>query len=286
MKRRLVYRDGGSDKFWEVECVGASYRVTFGRTGTAGQTQTKTFASEREALAAAEKVTAEKLRKGYVDDTSGSASPGAPAPQAASPAPEKPSPSMVHAKDLTIGRDERETFSGDPFVNGWIDVQGSLTCDGDLSCLGITLHPGAELRCRRLIANVLDFDNASGATKLYADGIEARVVRLLQVVASLGIGQPLAGLPAEGKVEADYIQHNAGDLSPSWDYEKGTSSSADQWTRPMPRRTVSGAAEVEVGPHTSVRRSTLRRSRSLNVRGAPLTGSRTVSPVRNCESVD
>lgn len=91
-------------------------------------------------------------------------------------------------------------------------------------CLGITLHPGAELRCRRLSANVIDFDNGSGATKLYADGIQARVVRLLQVVASLGIGQPLAGLVAEGKVEADYIQHNAGDLNPSWDYEKGSRS--------------------------------------------------------------
>jgi predicted DNA-binding WGR domain protein len=57
---------GGYKKFWTVEVVGCHYLVTFGRIGTDGQTQVKTFNRENEAQFAARKMANEKCRKGYV----------------------------------------------------------------------------------------------------------------------------------------------------------------------------------------------------------------------------
>ena len=41
--------------------------MRFGRIGTAGQSQTKTFADEAKAKREAENLIAEKLKKGYVE---------------------------------------------------------------------------------------------------------------------------------------------------------------------------------------------------------------------------
>ena len=54
-------------KFWEISLSGNSFTVRFGRIGTAGQSQTKTFADEARAKREAENLVAEKLKKGYVE---------------------------------------------------------------------------------------------------------------------------------------------------------------------------------------------------------------------------
>ncbi|MBI2932052.1 MAG: WGR domain-containing protein [Planctomycetes bacterium] len=46
-----------------------SFTVRFGKIGTKGQMQTKSFASPGDARAAADKLIAEKLRKGYREVT-------------------------------------------------------------------------------------------------------------------------------------------------------------------------------------------------------------------------
>jgi predicted DNA-binding WGR domain protein len=56
---------GSSQKFWEISQSGASFTVRFGRLGTAGQSQTKTFADEARAKREAVHLIAEKLKKGY-----------------------------------------------------------------------------------------------------------------------------------------------------------------------------------------------------------------------------
>lgn len=66
-RRELIFQDGSSNKFWNVELSGRSYTVTFGRIGTAGQVQTKEFDSDDAARKACDKLIAEKLKKGYVD---------------------------------------------------------------------------------------------------------------------------------------------------------------------------------------------------------------------------
>lgn len=68
MKKHLQYIDGTSDKFWQIETTGNSYTVVYGRNGTSGQTQTKSFETEADCLKAAEKQVIEKTKKGYSED--------------------------------------------------------------------------------------------------------------------------------------------------------------------------------------------------------------------------
>jgi predicted DNA-binding WGR domain protein len=66
-RREFHFQDGKSQKFWAVEVVGPRCTVQFGRLGTAGQTQTKDYASDAAAQQAADKLIAEKTKKGYVE---------------------------------------------------------------------------------------------------------------------------------------------------------------------------------------------------------------------------
>jgi DNA ligase-1 len=63
--RRFEYSEGNSHKFWEIEVHGAEVTVRFGRIGTAGQVQIKSFTNAEEAAKHVEKVVREKCGKGY-----------------------------------------------------------------------------------------------------------------------------------------------------------------------------------------------------------------------------
>ncbi|MCB1633733.1 MAG: STM4015 family protein [Xanthomonadales bacterium] len=67
IERKLIYMDAKSSKFWNIRQEGDSHTVTYGRTGSAGQTSAKSFASEALAVKDAEKLIREKLGKGYVE---------------------------------------------------------------------------------------------------------------------------------------------------------------------------------------------------------------------------
>ncbi|MGE3804078.1 MAG: WGR domain-containing protein [Gemmataceae bacterium] len=71
--RTFEFNDGRSKKFWNIELSGRKFTVTYGRIGTAGQTQSKTFADDAKARAAHDKLIAEKVGKGYVEKTAGKA---------------------------------------------------------------------------------------------------------------------------------------------------------------------------------------------------------------------
>src|SRR5262249_45835176 len=64
-RREFHYQEGNSQKFWAIDVAGSRFTVQFGRLGTAGQTQTKEFGSDQEAQKAADKLIAEKTKKGY-----------------------------------------------------------------------------------------------------------------------------------------------------------------------------------------------------------------------------
>jgi DNA ligase-1 len=66
-KRRFEFVGGNSDKFWEVAVHGNEVVVHFGRNGTSGQTETKTFADATTAAKHADQKIAEKIKKGYVE---------------------------------------------------------------------------------------------------------------------------------------------------------------------------------------------------------------------------
>ncbi len=65
--RRFEFVSGSSKKFWEISVSGSSFTVQFGRIGTMGQSQTKTFADKAKAEREAENLIAEKVKKGYVE---------------------------------------------------------------------------------------------------------------------------------------------------------------------------------------------------------------------------
>ncbi|MGE3808067.1 MAG: DUF4303 domain-containing protein [Gemmataceae bacterium] len=67
--RRFEYTDEKSNKFWEISMVGTDVTVRFGRIGTNGQTQTKSFADVAKAEKHAAKLIEEKTGKGYQEVT-------------------------------------------------------------------------------------------------------------------------------------------------------------------------------------------------------------------------
>jgi uncharacterized protein (TIGR02996 family) len=62
---RYELSDGSSNKFWEITLDGKSFKTTFGKIGSTGQTQLKQFSSDADAKKAYEKLIAEKTKKGY-----------------------------------------------------------------------------------------------------------------------------------------------------------------------------------------------------------------------------
>lgn len=123
-RRELVFQDGKSNKFWNIELDGSQYVVRFGRVGTAGQQQVKEFADDEKARQAFDKLVAEKLKKGYIEAGASSGAdvqappaakkkPAAAKQEAAAPAPEahaESAPASVEATptgavDLRIVRE-------------------------------------------------------------------------------------------------------------------------------------------------------------------------------------
>ena len=67
MRRCFELIGGQHQKFWVCEIVGTHYLATFGRIGTNGQTQVKTFKTASEATRKALAMIDEKTGKGYVE---------------------------------------------------------------------------------------------------------------------------------------------------------------------------------------------------------------------------
>ncbi|HVU55105.1 MAG TPA: AAA domain-containing protein [Puia sp.] len=63
--RRLHHKENGSDKFWEAATDSNKLIVRWGRSGTKGQIQLKSFPDEEAAKKEMEKLIREKLNKGY-----------------------------------------------------------------------------------------------------------------------------------------------------------------------------------------------------------------------------
>ena len=59
------YYEFGTQKFWEITQEGSTVSVRFGKLGVQGQTTVKEFDTEAEAVKHADKMIAEKTKKGY-----------------------------------------------------------------------------------------------------------------------------------------------------------------------------------------------------------------------------
>ena len=72
--RRFECRDGASSKFWEIALSGKSFTIRFGKIGTDGQSQVKSFPNDGAAKKEHDKLVAEKTKKGYVEQSASTAS--------------------------------------------------------------------------------------------------------------------------------------------------------------------------------------------------------------------
>jgi DNA ligase-1 len=63
--RRFEFTEGSSSKFWEISVAGVEITVRYGRTGTQGQSNVKTFPTQEAAAKQVAKQCAEKVGKGY-----------------------------------------------------------------------------------------------------------------------------------------------------------------------------------------------------------------------------
>ncbi|WP_426751224.1 WGR domain-containing protein [Myxococcus sp. Y35] len=63
---RYEFKEGSSNKFWEITLSGNTFTTRWGRIGTDGQEKTQTFASPAEAEKEHDKLVREKEKKGYV----------------------------------------------------------------------------------------------------------------------------------------------------------------------------------------------------------------------------
>lgn len=61
----LIFNDGKSHKFWQIVLSGTDLKITWGKIGTDGRTQVKSFDSQFDAKSAMDKLINEKLKKGY-----------------------------------------------------------------------------------------------------------------------------------------------------------------------------------------------------------------------------
>ena len=75
MKRRFIYQDAKSDKFWDIDFEGTTQTVIYGKTGTAGREAVKEFATPEECTKESEKLILQKLKKGYTELKEGEAAP-------------------------------------------------------------------------------------------------------------------------------------------------------------------------------------------------------------------
>lgn len=78
--RRFELVEGKSSKFWEIELSGDSFEVRWGRIGTSGQSQTKSFPTSAKAQTEHDKLVAEKVKKGYAEVAGGATTPAVSAP--------------------------------------------------------------------------------------------------------------------------------------------------------------------------------------------------------------
>ncbi|EFC7366362.1 WGR domain-containing protein, partial [Escherichia coli] len=68
--RHFIYQDEKSHKFWAVEQQDNELHISWGKIGTHGQSQIKSFADAAAAAKAELKLIAEKTKKGYVENAS------------------------------------------------------------------------------------------------------------------------------------------------------------------------------------------------------------------------
>ena len=64
-KKKLIYKDAKSHKFWQIEAKGSAINILYGKVGTNGQTSVKKAKSPEATKVEVEKLIKSKMKKGY-----------------------------------------------------------------------------------------------------------------------------------------------------------------------------------------------------------------------------
>jgi predicted DNA-binding WGR domain protein len=96
--KTFIYHDEKSHKFWAIDQQGNELHLRWGKVGTNGQSQIKTFADTAAASKAGQKLINEKTRKGYVEE--GEATPPSAVSLPAEPASPPAAPQTEYASTL------------------------------------------------------------------------------------------------------------------------------------------------------------------------------------------
>ncbi len=84
---RYEFKEGSSNKFWEISLEGTSFSTKYGKIGTDGQETIKEWDDEDKAKKEYDKLIAEKTKKGYKLVSGGGSAAAAPAPAKAAKKP-------------------------------------------------------------------------------------------------------------------------------------------------------------------------------------------------------
>lgn len=124
--KRFEFTQGASRKFWEVGVTGRDLQVSWGRIGSDGKQQVKTFATAAVARAKADALVRSKIQKGYAEVKAGARR--RPAPVRASAAVTGPMTEAVFWK-LIASFDWKRTGNDDAVLRPAVTALARMTVD-------------------------------------------------------------------------------------------------------------------------------------------------------------
>jgi uncharacterized protein (TIGR02996 family) len=142
--RRFEFQEGSSHKFWEIVVEGNAYTVRYGKIGTDGQVQTKTFKDAAKAEVEANKKIAEKTKKGYTEVEVDAPPARASKPGASKPGASKPGAANEGARNAELEQtihDDPENADAWQVYADWLQSNGDPW--GERLSLGLT-HASAK----------------------------------------------------------------------------------------------------------------------------------------------
>jgi predicted DNA-binding WGR domain protein len=122
---RYEFNDGSSNKFWEITLNGKSFTTSYGKVGSAGQSTSKSWPSDAEALKQYNKLVAEKEKKGYQLVGGGATTTSSAKPAKATKATKAAAPSA--ARDAALEQailNNSEDIAAYEAYGAWLKTQG------------------------------------------------------------------------------------------------------------------------------------------------------------------
>ena len=148
--RRFEFVDERSAKFWEIKVTAKNFEVHYGRIGTSGQTQLKAFDDAAAARNNAEKLIAEKLKGGYIEQE--------PTASNALPSKAKPvAPKSTPVKLTQPAKKSAKEVNTEPVEAANLTVQGAEASNKNKRARakqGNSISPTEEITIRKVLEKI------------------------------------------------------------------------------------------------------------------------------------